>query len=334
MILKIIKLKSILFNSIHFFSAYIDKFNSEKILKLIFSLIFLIILSYPSFSENLTKENYINNKLKQFLSYDQEFFDSEVDIRNCIVQLNSWSNKLRKSLSQASSQLDSVTVVNKFIYSNIEIKFSNKSILLSDIFLHKKGNCLTIAILHLLLAEKLNMQLFAIPVPEHFFIRYYSSNTTYINMEPTRNGRTYTDLSIINYLKISSSSISKGVYMVKKSLNELLPYYLNNLGAIYYYESKYLAAKNLYNISLQIDAKQPITYYNRGNVYFDLGYYLLSIKDYNSAIYYGLHKHEVYFKKGVANYNRGNKEEACKGWEIAAILGNKKAKKLKLSKCD
>jgi regulator of sirC expression with transglutaminase-like and TPR domain len=90
-----------------------------------------------------------------------------------------------------------ITIVREIIYKRWAIAFDSAqdslpNLLPQCVLMRKRGACLGVSLLYLLLAERLHLPLYGVVMPGHFFIRY-DRNGARINLEPNRGGFVYTD---------------------------------------------------------------------------------------------------------------------------------------------
>ena len=84
------------------------------------------------------------------------------------------------------------------------------------------GNCTSLAILYLAVAQKLGYPIYAVAAPSHFFLRYIDPSLGKPNIEPTSGGRYYSDSSYAKDFNISKNAIERGVYLKTLTNQELL----------------------------------------------------------------------------------------------------------------
>ncbi|MEH6700153.1 transglutaminase family protein [Parasphingorhabdus sp.] len=92
------------------------------------------------------------------------------------------------------------------------LKVENK--LLSTYLQTRRGNCVSMPVLHLILAERLGLNVHLSTAPLHMFIRYTNSTTgRSINIEPTSGGYPARDIWYRQKLPISDQAIERGLYL-------------------------------------------------------------------------------------------------------------------------
>lgn len=86
----------------------------------------------------------------------------------------------------------------------------------------KKGNCVSIPILYLAVAQRLGYPVYAVGAPDHLFLRYVDSNLKEQNIETTGGGAYAPNKQYIKDFKISEKGIKSGSYLKTMTYRELL----------------------------------------------------------------------------------------------------------------
>jgi tetratricopeptide (TPR) repeat protein len=111
------------------------------------------------------------------------------------VILDSICTALASTKSKIRDSAQLVDTIIRLIYTSWRIEFDPDredigSLLPHTVILNKKGSCLGVSLLFLLIAEKLGYPLFGVLLPGHFFVRY-DDGVSYRNIEPNRKGYRY-----------------------------------------------------------------------------------------------------------------------------------------------
>ncbi|MBD3322252.1 MAG: tetratricopeptide repeat protein [Chitinivibrionales bacterium] len=126
------------------------------------------------------------------------------DIDSTIPGLEDFPVRIEKAAADIKRNFDTATTPEQtagFFIDRIYLKWgigfdSNRtdirSLLPHTILRKKKGSCLGVSLLFLILAEQLDIPLHGVIIPTHFFVRY-DNGTTRFNLEPNRKGYVYTD---------------------------------------------------------------------------------------------------------------------------------------------
>lgn len=142
--------------------------------------------------------------------------ENQVDKKE-ILSLDSWLNGVANRCSIGRNQTFSQQVhcLKIQIYDDAAIQFdstsqqSSRQLLPTSVLHSRKGDCLPITFLVLLVSERLQIQATAISLPGHVFIQFASG----LNWEPNRNGYAY---SLAEYQQKYQLNETKG--RIAKSL--------------------------------------------------------------------------------------------------------------------
>lgn len=159
-------------------------------------------------------------------------------------EINSFVNKRLERLNNKSPR-KIIEEIADYLYREEGFTLSPELVkpditYISKVLKSKKGNCLSMSIIWLLLAERLNLPIYPIIAPEHIFLRWISKNAR-INIETTRfkskdktyePGQNIPDSVYIEAFSISKKALKEKVYMTVLTKKEIISAYLNNLGAI------------------------------------------------------------------------------------------------------
>ncbi|NIP99805.1 MAG: hypothetical protein GWM98_05015, partial [Nitrospinaceae bacterium] len=108
-----------------------------------------------------------------------------------------------------------------------------------ELFLHGllqtgRGYCMNLSLLYLIVAERLDLPLYGVPLPNHFFVRY-DDGTTQINIEATEKGALYPDRFYRERFNVPESS---SYFMNNLGPRGTLGAYFSNVGMVYYRNQK------------------------------------------------------------------------------------------------
>jgi len=148
------------------------------------------------------------------------------------------------NIAAISPPESAVAFIREIIYQRWAIAFDSAqdslpNLLPQCVLMRRRGACLGVSLLYLLLAERLGLPLHGVVIPGHFFIRYERSGAR-INLEPNRGGFVYTDER----------------YRIKYAVPSYAPYYMRDLApaevmAVFYF--------NLGNIARLMGKPGPAT---------------------------------------------------------------------------
>lgn len=187
-----------------------------------------------------------------------------------------------------------VQALGRYIYQTLGFEVDNSpnkhndfcNLLINEILLRKKSYCLGLSALYLIIAENLDLSLYGVSVPGHFFVRYDDGKTFRRNIETTAQGAFYPDEYYKNRYQLQKENIEQGVYLANLRKREVLVEFLNN----------------------------------RGNYYYRQGLMDLAERDFNRAIAYSVNFVAAYTSKGFIALRRGDLKEALEYLEEALAI--------------
>jgi len=190
------------------------------------------------------------------------------------------------------------------------------NLLPSRVLERKHGYCVGIAALYLVLAEQLDLPIYAVATPSHVFLRY-DDGTTRINIETLQGGANVPDEQYVREQKIPEESIRRGVFMRNLTTAEFLAQMRNNLGVVYSERKDYDAAAREYETALGLDGRLPAALYNRGNDLLRQGEYKRAIQGFSKSLQ--LYPTDVWAlnNRGLAYMKLGKREKARRDFEKA-----------------
>ncbi len=121
---------------------------------------------------------------------------------NCLDSVDQWQRGLAYFDSSLSVNNDTLGALKSLLWDFWNIEFagagaeavSKESVLPLRVLQNKKSGCMGLSWLAMMVAEARNVPLEVVLLPGHVFLRYGSrENGFYVNMEPNREGFSYSD---------------------------------------------------------------------------------------------------------------------------------------------
>jgi len=148
---------------------------------------------------------------------------------------------------------------------------------------NRRGYCVGLAVVYILLARQLDLPITAVATPSHIFVRYQTSGAR-INIELLNGGRNWDDAWYARIYKVSPYSIRNGVYLRNLNEKELLAYIYSNLGVLHSRVGDFLSSHQLYRAALRESSKIPVAHYNLGNDSLLVGRYKEAVREFTQAL--------------------------------------------------
>jgi regulator of sirC expression with transglutaminase-like and TPR domain len=148
--------------------------------------------------------------------------------------LDSTGDGLARSLGDKQKSSAAVDAIISTVYATWGIEFDNRDMAPEALLPHfvyktKKGSCLGVSLVILMLAEKVKCPVYGVILPEHFFCRY-DDGTTRFNIEPNKSGVNHPD----DYYKSRYPVAPRPWYNIRRNLSkrEAIGMLCYNAGAI------------------------------------------------------------------------------------------------------
>lgn len=197
-------------------------------------------------------------------------------------------------------------------------------LLMPNVLKTREGICISLSFLYLTIAYKLELPIFGVISPNHFFTRY-NDGKTMINIESTNVGK---EFSNNYYLNNSNEKYYDSLYLNDLNLNHTIGIYALSISDIlsqYYNIEK---AIKCYNLSIEINPNLSDAYINRGNAYIEIGKYEKAIADHTKAIEINPFCAEAFYNRGNAFIKQDSKTKAIKDYTKAIELNPQYVKAL------
>jgi tetratricopeptide (TPR) repeat protein len=167
-----------------------------------------------------------------------EYWSDIVYGRRYLEQLDSMAIEIQKRLQQQRLPCNyrAIPVINEYLFNELGFKTISHANDPNDLFLHsvmdrRQGYCLSLSVLYLALAERLELNLYGVVVPGHFFVRYDAGRVRF-NIETTSNGASPPDDHYMVKFNVPDSSRDT-IYMKNLTKRQTLGCFFNNLGNVY-----------------------------------------------------------------------------------------------------
>lgn len=131
----------------------------------------------------------------------------------------------------------------------------------------KNGSCITMPMLYLILAERLDLPIYPVRSAKHFFLRYLNDELIadfQVNIEATNGGSFISDRQYQADVEIPDKAIENGVYLRTLSKKEYLTSLLLVNANEYIHRKNCSKAKNYLELAIKYDPTFSSAYYNYG----------------------------------------------------------------------
>ncbi len=189
-------------------------------------------------------------------------------------------------------------------------------LLLGRVLLGRKGHCVGLATVYLVLAEEMGLPIHAVATPRHVFLRWDDGKFRR-NIELFQKGRDVPDADYIREQRIPKESLERGVFLASLTRKEFLGFIYQNRGVLESRREDYEASGADYRRALRLNPKLEAAHYNLGNDALKQKRYRKAIRDYTRA--FSLYPADVWalHNRGLAWKGLGETEKAERDWRLA-----------------
>jgi regulator of sirC expression with transglutaminase-like and TPR domain len=284
-------------------------------------LFLLSVSTYVSIASPRNGDRYLQHSLEVVEREHASLCSTRGGDETLDVTISSISEDIRREIGQGPSGPDAVGAFSRRIFGQFGVRGSPDlkdpcNLLPSRVLERKQGYCVGIASLYLLVAERLNLPIFAVATPSHVFLRY-DDGTSRINIETLQQGANIPDEQYIREQKIPQESIRPGIFMRNLTTNEFLAQVHNNLGVIYSERQDFKKAAREYEAALDLDSRLAATLYNWGNDLLRQGLNRKAIRRFSKSL--GLYPTDVWAlnNRGLAYLKAGKQDMARRDFQEA-----------------
>ena len=257
----------------------------------------IAILSIMTFATiSLAQEKYVGQTIEQILQLPEDEIDLGIALlvlaKDAYPNLNIdffdyaldyMVNQINRLMQGQTDPEARIAMMNTYLYRpgwwNDSITFAYdlddlEATKTSNLFLNgylatKKGSCVTMPMLHIVLADRLGWPIQAVRSPKHIFCRYIDEHLKEQNIEATCGGGYVSDERYISDVGIPEKAIKNGVYLRTLSKKEYIASMMLN-NARFYYEQKKDLKKAIYytSFALSIDSTLSSAHWNLHHYYY------------------------------------------------------------------
>jgi regulator of sirC expression with transglutaminase-like and TPR domain len=172
-------------------------------------------------------------------------WDSRLDTTPLKKTLDRLTESARSQLKGNPSPAQTVEILRKVIHEEGRYRYTDAldpagmPINPAELFLHgllqtRRGYCMNLSLLYLILGERLNLPLVGVPLPNHFFVRYDSPEYR-VNIEATEGGTAFPDSF---YEQRFGAVKGEKYFMSNLGKKQTLGAYFSNVGLVMYRAAK------------------------------------------------------------------------------------------------
>ena len=201
-------------------------------------------------------------------------WDPSIDLAPLRAKIDRLVESVRRQLKAGGPAKETVHTLSRVIHQEESYRYTDRvdaegiPLEPSELFLHglitrKRGYCMNLSLLYLIVGERLNLPLFGVALPNHFFVRYQAPDGR-INIEATEGGAAYDDDF---YRRRFAVPPGDGFFLSNLSKRQTLGAYFSNVGMVYYKNREAKNAIFYLELATRINTRSLEAHNNIGNIY-------------------------------------------------------------------
>jgi regulator of sirC expression with transglutaminase-like and TPR domain len=140
--------------------------------------------------------------------------------------------------------------------------------LLANYIATRRGNCVSMPILFVIVGQRLGLDVTLSRAPEHYFVKFRSDDGTYINAETTHDGGVKLDASYAREYVITSQAVKNGVYLRPLTKRESATQIVGTLTEFLSHKGDYKHLHPLLDLLMQNDKREASFMVRKGYAYY------------------------------------------------------------------
>ena len=240
---------------INFLKEYInseDQIIAERSKEIISQLNFKLL-------ENKIRELFLNKKnlLERAVFLISSYGYPNVDFDNYKMVIDKMafdiSNRIDKKSSKFLTSLEKINIINDYLFRKKGFKGNTKNYYDTDnsyinkVIDKKTGIPISLSILYLLIAKRINLPVFGINLPSHFIIKYQDDKEEFF-IDPFNEGIVISRKEAIKFLKqlgVSEKDFDSISFLNNASERDIIKRFINNLINVYEKNNEELQVEQL-----------------------------------------------------------------------------------------
>lgn len=264
---------------------------------------------------------------KALLTISQDW-DRTVDHQHFHKTLDDLTNDVKRKLDGNRSPQKIIQALRDVIHQDHGYRFTEQvdpqgiPINPAELFLHgllssKRGYCMNLSLLYLIVGDRLDLPLHGVALPNHFFVRY-DDGTLRSNIEATQGGQTFDDSF---YRERFLGDAANNLFFMKNlTKKQTLGAYFSNVGMVMFRNRRTDDALFYMEQSVALNPEALDARNNLANIYSEQKQYDRAIEQYRQALKTDPNNWQTYFNLGIALSEAKREDEAIDAFRQSAQI--------------
>lgn len=210
--------------------------------------------------------------------------DPAIDIDANLQKIDAMVGQIRSMPGYGASSASKLSALKRYLYvpgewngfhpyqydldDPLGTNINNK--LLPTYLSSKKGNCVTMPFLFIILGQRLGLVVTAATAPVHVFVKYRDEAGTWYNLETTSGANPARDAWIRQQLPMTDEAVANGVYLQPLTKKETVALMAETLTESYVDQHEYEKVITVSNLILEYYPKDVSVMIRMSNAYYEL----------------------------------------------------------------
>jgi tetratricopeptide (TPR) repeat protein len=237
----------------------------------------------------------------------------KLDSRACSLSLQALVERLASSATLGRTAQERCRLIGAELFEKEGFHFvTGEQFFSADSFLDgRKGNCLSLSLIYLCVAQKMRLPLYLVQAPNHAFVRYESSSD-FFNIETTEMGKLYpTDEYLREFLEEGKFRQIGGAHLKSLPYPRVIGILTHQLGCSLRDQGKGELAIQKFQSAIEINPEFPESYYSWGKILASMKKDAEACDQYRLTTERNPNDATAYFEWGVSLSFLGKYQEAC-----------------------
>lgn len=215
------------------------------------------------------------------LTVDKQI-DPSINIDLELNKINRMTAGIQSMLKPDANAMEKMLAIKKYIYTAgqwnnyqtyqydfddpLGTKIANK--LLPNYLKNKKGNCITMPFLFIILGDKLGIDVSASTAPLHVFVKFTDTDEKTYSLETTSGANFARDSWYREQMPMTNQAIDNGVYLQKLSRKETVAVMITVLAEHYFKEQEYKKTWAISDLTLKYYPKYVNAMLRNGSAFY------------------------------------------------------------------
>ncbi|MGN6320336.1 MAG: transglutaminase family protein [Dyella sp.] len=213
----------------------------------------------------------------------ERMIDPTVKPAATLHELDAWADRVSARIPPGASNMQKLVALNTTLYQpgpwNDNRPFAydfddplGKDIqnkLLTTYLKTRKGNCVSMPMLYVILGQKIGLDMTLATAPLHVFVKFHQDDGTWLNVEATSGG-TLRDQGYVDQFHIQPRALLTGIYLRPLSKKESVGVLIDTLEEFYAHHRAPEFQLDLTELALGNNPKDVLSLLMRGSAYYHL----------------------------------------------------------------